>query len=193
MLAYIFWHRPWDYIEAAAYERDLIGFHETLAGIDLEGFRGSATFRVEGAPWVGPVARGYEDWYLLEGSFALDPLNEFAVSGNRKDPHDKAAGASASGAGGLYRLRSGGSNVLESHGATWLTKQRSMGYEEFYARIEPWTTDLETSLWRRQMVLGPAPEFCMMGRGKPELPADLEPLSVERTLVWPLTEASRSA
>jgi hypothetical protein len=185
LLAYIFWHWPREGIGAERYERGLIRFHETLATVDLEGFLGSATFRVDGAPWVGPQSHGYEDWYLLEGSFALDPLNEVAVSGARREPHDTAAHASAGGAGGLYRIRSGDPEAAESGFATWLTKQRGTGYEEFYARLEPWTSGPETSLWRRQMVLGPAPEFCVLARERPEFPADLDPVSVERALIWP--------
>ena len=183
MLAYIFWHWSWDDVEAVDYERNLREFHETLATIDLEGFRGSSTLRVEGAPWIGPDGRGYEDWYLLDDSSALDSLNELAVSGSRKNPHDKAAGASAGGAGGLYRLRSGEYGTIGARRATWLTKQRGTGYDEFYARIEPWTSSPETSLWRRQMVLGPAPEFCVLSRDELDFPANLAPVSVERTIV----------
>ncbi len=187
MLAYIFWHQPWGEIESGDYEQRLAGFHETLAAADLEGFHGSSTFRVEGARWLVSGSRGYEDWYLLEGSYAMDPLNEFAVSGGRKDPHDRVAGASTNGAGGLYRLRSGLCNVIEASRATWLTKPRGTGYEEFYAGIKPWTDNPETSLWRRQMVLGPAPEFCVLASDNIEFPEGLEPISVERTRVWPPT------
>ncbi|MGH3147187.1 MAG: hypothetical protein ACRDTR_15430 [Rubrobacter sp.] len=186
MLAYVFWHWPSQEIEVGHYERSLMSFHETLARAEQEGFRGSVTFRIEGAPWVGPDARGYEDWYLLDGSFALDPLNEIAVSGDRKSPHDRVAGASAvGGAGGPYGFGSGEPAAVGSDLATWLTKQRGTSYEEFYARIEPWTNGPETSLWRRQLVLGPTPEFCVLGRAEPEFPSDLSPVAVERTVLWP--------
>lgn len=185
MLAYIFWHWPRDEIGTEAYERSLVGFHETLAKSCLEGFHGSLTFRVEDAPWVGPESRGYEDWYLVEGSAALDPLNEIAVSGNRKEPHDRAAHASAGGAGGLYRIRTGDPETVRSRSAIWLTKPRGTSYEDFYNRLEPWTENEETSLWRRQMVLGPAPEFCLFGNGELESLAGLEPVTPDRTLLWP--------
>ncbi len=186
-LAYVFWHWPSEGVEPRDYERGLISFHEALAGVDLRGFRGSATFRIEGAPWVGPGSRGYEDWYLLDGSSALDPLNELAVSGERKGPHDRVAGASAvGGAGGLYGFGSGEPAAVGSDLATWLTKQRGTSYGEFYDRIEPWTNAPQTSLWRRQLVLGPTPEFCVLGRPGTEFPADLSPVVVERTPLWPL-------
>ena len=35
------------------------------------------------------------------------------------------------------------------------------------------------------MVLGPTPEFCLRGPGSLELPAELEPLTVRTTQVWP--------
>jgi hypothetical protein len=187
VLAYVFWHWPSEGVEARHYERDLISFHETLAEAEPEGFRRSSTFRIEGAPWVGPGSRGYEDWYLLDGSSALDPLNEVAVSGKRKSPHDRVAGASAvGGAGGLYGFGSGEPAAVGSDLATWLTKQRGTSYGEFYARIEPWTNAPQTSLWRRQLVLGPTPEFCVLGRAGSEFPADLSPVAVERTPLWPV-------
>jgi hypothetical protein len=193
MLAYVFWHWPQDDIGTDHYERALIGFHEALAKVELNGFYGSATFRIEGAPWVSPWPRGYEDWYLLEDSSTLDPLNEVAVSSGRKGPHDRVASPSAGGAGGLYRLRSGEPAAIESSLAQWLTKRRDTGYEEFYSRIQPWTKGPETSLWRRQMVLGPAPEFCVLGADEREFPMDLEPIAVKRFLIRPFAGSVRSS
>ncbi len=185
VLAYLFWHWPWPEIPTDVYERNLIGFHETLAAsTPPEGFLRSATFRIEGALWAGSEPRVYEDWYLTRGSFALDPLNEAAVSGRRKEPHDAAAHAAAGGAGGLYRLKAGNPEITGSGSAIWLTKPSDMSYEDFYARLEPWTEQPDTILWRRQMVLGPAPEFCMLGSNQ-HLPAVFDPFGVDRHLIWP--------
>ena len=63
---------------------------------------------------------------------------------------------------------------------------RGTSYGEFYARIEPWTSASQTSLWRRQLVLGPTPEFCVLGRAGSEFPADLSPVAVDRTPLWPV-------
>jgi hypothetical protein len=193
MLAYIFWHWPQDEIGPEHYEQALIGFHERLATVDLEGFYGSATFRVEGASWVGPESRGYEDWYLLEGSSTLDLLNEVAASGDRKGPHDRVAHASSGGSGGLYRLRSGEPAAVGSSIATWLTKRRETGYEEFYSRLSPWTNGPGTSLWRRQMVLGSAPEFCVLGTEEQGFPADWEPITVKRFPIRAFARATTSS
>lgn len=185
VLAYLFWHWPRTEIPTDVYERNLIGFHETLAASTPKGFLRSATFRIEGALWAGSEPRVYEDWYLTRGSFALDPLNEAAVSGRRKEPHDVAAHAAAGGIGGLYRLKMGKPEITGSRSAVWLTKPSETSYEDFYARLEPWTEQPDTSLWRRQMVLGPAPEFCLLGSNQ-QLPAVFEPLGVDRHLIWPL-------
>ena len=184
MLAYLFWHRPKTDVETGAYERYLTGFHETLATTDVDGFQGSATFRIEGASWMGSGRQVYEDWYLLDGSYAMDPLNEAAVSGARKEPHDAAAHAATDGAGGLYQLKSGGPGVAAQN-AFWFSKPAGVGYPEFYERLETWTEDPNSSLWRRQMVLGPAPEFCLLASKNIQLPSDMEPVAVERSRVWP--------
>lgn len=185
MLAYLFWHWPKHHVETGAYEQSLGLFHKTLASVALDSFYGSVVFRVKGTPWVSLEPRVYEDWYLLEGSFALDLLNEAAVSGSCREPHEEAARAAAGGVGGLYRLKSGEPTVAESHFATWLTKPPGTSYQDFYSRIEPWTSRSGPSLWQRQMVLGPAPEFCLLGTDRLQLPASLEPAVVERALVWP--------
>src|SRR4051794_15380391 len=107
MLAYVFWHTPTSGAKRDEYERLLIGFHQALASHAPAGFRTSFVYRVENAPWIGAGAAAYEDWYILENSAALDALNDAAVSGPRKAPHDLVASFAASGAAGLYRLKSG--------------------------------------------------------------------------------------
>lgn len=184
MLAYLFWHRPKTDVETGAYERHLVSFHETLSETDVDGFQSSATFRIEGASWMGSGRQVYEDWYLLDGSHAMDPLNEAAVSGARKAPHDAAAHAATDGAGGLYQLRSGDPG-LTARSAVWVSKPAGVGYPDFYEEIEPWTDRPNVSLWRRQMVLGPAPEFCLLTSENVQLPSDVEPVVVERSRIWP--------
>lgn len=188
MLAYLFWHRPRDDAGDEAYERSLTGFHEALAADPPEGFRDSATFRIGGAPWVDPGPRAYEDWYLLDGSFALDPLNEAAVSGRRRRPHDEAARAAAGGDGGLYRLRSGEPGVAEFRFAAWLTKPPGTDYRDFLSVLEPFAEGPRRSLWQRHMVLGPAPEFCLLAAEPLRLPISLEPVNVYRDKVWSVAD-----
>lgn len=108
MLAYLSWHWPRDSVGNEAYEEgSLPGFYETLAMTSPEGFRGSATFRIEGTSWLDSGPRAYEDWYLLDGTFALEPLNEAAVSGKRRQPHDERARAPPVAPGGHYSLDQG--------------------------------------------------------------------------------------
>ncbi|HEX6548825.1 MAG TPA: hypothetical protein VF134_08805 [Candidatus Dormibacteraeota bacterium] len=173
MLGYIFWHWPDDpAADREAYEAAQRAFHRALAATRSEGFIRSLSFRVQGLPWLGaPEGKAYEDWYLLEGSYALDPLNELAVSASVRDAHAGAANG-ATGAGALYRLARG---VPEwgSGEVAWVAKPRGEHYAGFYARFPD-----EGVVWRRQMVLGPATEF--VAEGAP--PDGLEALRVRREL-----------
>ena len=65
---------------AGIYEESIVRFQSDLARQPPPGLRSAASFRIEAVPWLGNHA-GYEDWYLLEGSWAMDPLNGFAVTG----------------------------------------------------------------------------------------------------------------
>lgn len=172
MLAYVFWHWPAPGTDRAVYEAAQRAFHAELRAAGSEGFLSSVLYRVEGAGWL-PAASAYEDWYLLEGSYALDPLNEVAVSPRLRAAHDAAA-SSATGAGGLYRLQSGLPEPRDGP-VLWLSKPRGESYRDFYARF-----GADAVLWRRQMVLGPAPEFLLEAASGP---AGLDGLSVERALV----------
>jgi len=103
MLAYLFWHRPHSTTTIKQYEEALLRFQQHLGQQDPPGFRGSASFRVADLPWLGNLP-GYEDWCLLDGSWALDPLNSFAVAGPVVSAHDAAATQMEEGYGGLYAL-----------------------------------------------------------------------------------------
>ncbi len=105
MLAFVFWHWPYPDVQPRRYERSLAKFHESLAIAKPEGFRGSSTFRVEGAPWLTDREPGYQDMYLLEGSVALDDLNAASVGEISGEVHDLVASEAAGGTGGLYQLR----------------------------------------------------------------------------------------
>lgn len=101
MLAYVFWHRPRAGVDAGAYETALVAFHEALGREALEGVHGSAALAVEDLPWLG--GPGYEDWYHLEASFALDTLNAAAVTGPMTEPHRAVASLTGAMVGGVYR------------------------------------------------------------------------------------------
>ena len=133
MLAYVFWHRP---AVEEGYEEALKEFHASLPHV-------SASFRLQSLPF-GDKAPGYEDWYLVDDWSALGELNVMAVDAQHRPPHDQAAQRTKAGWGGVYALVEGDAAEPPA-AATWSHRRPEPG---------------ETPLWQRQMVLGPAPEYC---------------------------------
>lgn len=175
MLAYVFWHWPGPEIGTEAYEGLQRAFHRALAQAAPPGFHESVVFRVDGgAAWLGG-APAYADWYVLDDSAALDPLNLAAVSGACQEPHDRVARAAAAGVGSLLALHGEQANVAAARHSTWLAKPKGMRYADFYAALE----SVPDSLWRRQMVLGPTPEFGVLSAGPVSLPAAFQPLQLK--------------
>jgi hypothetical protein len=170
VLAYVFSHRAGSGIETPTYEAALRRFHASLAGAPPPGFISSTTYR---------IGNGYADWYLVESSAALDPLNEAAVKGARSAPHDAVAHMATDGAGKLMILKSGSART-EPGFEIRFSKPAGMAYTELYERLKPWTDRAEVSLWRRMMVLGPAPEFCLVAPSEVQLPAEMRPEIVRR-------------
>jgi hypothetical protein len=148
MLAYVFWHRPAAAVGAAEYESRLAAFHDRLRAQPPAGFRGSASFRVD-QPWIGD---GYEDWYLVDDWHSVGVLNAAAVDQSHRADHDAVAHEAGTGAGGLFALQSGYLAVADAGTAEW-------------SAAKPESPGTEHALWQRQMVLGPAPEFCLLTRG----------------------------
>jgi hypothetical protein len=185
VLVYILWHWPFPEVHTELYEGSLSDFHRSLVASKPQGFKQSCVFHSRGAPWAGASDRGYEDWYLLDGSTALDKLNDAAISQVSKGPHDIVAHAAAGAVGGLYQLKKGEPAMTGCRFAYWLVKPRGTGYEEFYTLLEPWTELAGVSLWRRQMVLGPTPEFGLFSPQNLMLPSNLQALAVQLELVWP--------
>ena len=171
MLAYVFWHWPAASQDAAAYEAAERDFHAALARSTPSGFVGSAVYRVGGeAPWLGG-SPAYADWYLVQDSAALDPLNLAAVSGVCETPHRRLTRAMGAGAGTLLQLRNGTPDLSSARYVTWLAKPREMAYDTFYATHEL----IPGSLWRRQMVLGPTPEFAIVSGAPVQIDGSLSP------------------
>jgi hypothetical protein len=182
MLAYLFWHRPRDAAAAEEYERAQIAFHRSLARTPPAGFRGSSVFRVAALPWPWSAAAaqeratqdglgGYEDWYLLEDYTALGVLNEAAVGRGHRSPHDAVAGRMGAGTGGLYGLVEGqvAGSLDEPTQAVWVARPpgaAKRGLRELLAdMLADGAAPGTASLWRRQFVLGPAPEYCLLHGG----------------------------
>jgi hypothetical protein len=185
MLAYVFWHWRRPDIPAADYERRQRGFHAALAQSPPPGFVASRSAAITGAPWTAGGGPAYEDWYLVNGSADLDPLNDAAVSGSRGAPHDAAAAAADGGTAGLYRLRAG-EPVADPGAHTWFAKPAGMSYAALYEALEPLVRNTPAALWGRQMVLGPTPEFCLQSETPVRLPQRFGALTIALAPVWPL-------
>lgn len=64
------------------------------------------------------------------------------------------------GYGGLYTLVGGTPNLASRHEVIWLTRPRGIPWRSV---LEPLRTQFPDAVfWRRQMVLGPAPEFAVV-------------------------------
>jgi hypothetical protein len=184
MLAYVFWHWQYPHIEQSDYEERLINFHKTLQIQKPEGFQSSIVLRASNLPWTGGDSEAYEDWYLVENSAGLDPLDQAAVSGFRREPHDQVAQWAAGGTGGLYRLRAGEPDLATIQSAFWFAKPAGMSYEGLYALLEHSIGQTPGMLWQRQMTLGPALEFCWHTSQGAALPPELHALQVPLTVIW---------
>jgi hypothetical protein len=161
VLAYVFWHTPESVDGIASYEAALAKFHRSLQPADIAGFRGSQTFLVHGAVWVpSPVV--YEDWYLVDDFCALGELNVAAVAAHRQRPHDDVAAMAGEGVAGIYALRQGAARPSNVGQAAWFGKASGVSYDEFFGRLGG-----RRSMWQRQMVLGPTPEFCSLDDDDP--------------------------
>ena len=158
MLAYIFWHRPYAQTEQKSYEAAIVRFQRDLAAQPPPGFIAATSFRIEPVPWLDDQP-GNEDWCLVDGSWALDPLNGFAVTGPRQPSHDAVAAQMEQGQGGLY-AHAGGDALHGSRSTVyWLTRPRGIVWQ---ATLDPLRARYpKINIWRRQMVLGPAAEFAV--------------------------------
>ncbi len=173
MLAYVFFHRPAPQAGTIAYEAALRSFHASLISDPPPGFLGSGSYRIGG---------GYADWYMVADSAALDRLSDAAVGDRARSSHDMVAHMSSDGAGKLFTLLSGEPRS-ESGFETRFSKPMGMTYAELYERLKSFTARPDVSLWRRMLVLGPPPEFCIASRSELDLPAEMSPQTLPREVV----------
>ena len=192
MLAYVFWHWPQSSIDRDSYEDHLIHFQQTLAANKPAGFQQSVVFRVHGASWLNTNDDAYEDWYLLDASAAMDPLNDGAVSGACEEPHNKVAREAADGIGGLYRLRTGAGDLAHANFALWLSKPAGVSYKDFYTALEPLTSQSGIALWGRQMTLGPTTEFCIHSPTPIDLPPGFSGLRPQIKRIYSINSSASS-
>jgi hypothetical protein len=165
MLAYLFWHEPRPEVDHDRYVANLNAFHRVLARQPPPSFVRSWSVRLDVAAWeAGPA---FEDWYLVEDWAALGTLNEAAVRAPREDAHDAIASLATNGAGGLYLLQHG---TLDGPApwAGWVVKPQGASYATFEPQLREAVGD--GAVLRRQMVLGPAPEYLLLTTEAPTLP-----------------------
>jgi hypothetical protein len=166
MLAYVFWHRPATARGAEDYERALARFHHSLAENPPAGFTASVTLRARELPWLAPTggepAIGYEDWYLVENWTALGVLEAAAVSRGHAGAHDGAARGMGEGTGAVYRLLEGTPALSDMHTAVWVSRPPGSEEAQLADLLEDGFDPARTALFQRCLVLGPAPELCLL-------------------------------
>jgi hypothetical protein len=169
VLAYVFWHRPRRQVGTGEYAASLRAFHERV-GVP------SWFAALRRPPW-GEDAGWWEDWYLVEDWNGLGRLNEAAVTGPRRAPHDEAAALAGAGVAGVYGLVAG---RPEPPGwAGWVDKPEGERYDAFVPSLCA-AAGAAATVWQRQMTLGPTPEFVALA------PAPL-------ALPWPTAETHPAA
>jgi hypothetical protein len=151
---------------------------------------------VDTAPAESPPA--YEDWYLVEDFAALGVLNEAAVGRGHRTAHDQVARRSGAGSGGLYALLEGDRSMMgqgasapgERSAAIWVQRPPGSRPRMLAELLGDGMDPSRSSLWRRQLVLGPAPEFCLLARERPpgaaptRLPTGWTARTLEREVLW---------
>jgi hypothetical protein len=190
VLAYVFWHWPRPGSDTAAYEEAQVRFQQSLARQPPAGMLGNASFRIERVPWFEDDWTGsrYEDWYLVEDWTALGVLERAAVGAGHRTAHERAAAHSGSGAGGVYRLLEGLSPSLAAPTATWVTAPSASGDSLVGEMLADGGEEI--AAWRRALVLGPAPEWCLLAAAAPRgvaasrLPVEWTALTLERTAIF---------
>lgn len=187
MLAYVFWHWVRPGVPVDEYERRQLAFHEALSESPPAGFQFSHCFRVAGLPWAHHAGHAYEDWYFVRDGAALDALNDAAITGRRRAPHDAAAEAAGGGTAAIYKVRLGAPLATVRH-ASWFAKPDGTSYEELWSTLAPIVQRLQGMLVSRFMVLGPSPELSLRSEEPITLPAEFD--SLDRTLqtVWPMID-----
>jgi hypothetical protein len=183
VLAYVFWHWKQAEITATDYEHRQRAFHAALTAAPSPGFLGSFSVSFSHAPWASGGGEAYEDWYLVQDFASLGLLNEAAVSASRATPHEAAAAVTAGGAGGLYGLRRG-AVLRQPQYAHWFGKPEGMPYSELFVQLAPVEEQVQGALWMRQMVLGPAREFCLHAAAPISMPAVFSALVLPLRQVW---------
>lgn len=162
-LGYLFWHRPQPGV--TGYEGALADFHRSLLDEPPPGFVNSWTWRVEAPPWFAGAAPTYLDVYATADLSTLSDLEEAAVSGHRRLPHDRAAALTATGAGALMQAVAGQELTCSGAVLSFVDKPAGTDRDGFVAGLAG--AGGVISVWMRRLVLGPGPEFLVVSTEAP--------------------------
>ncbi len=182
-LSFILWHWPAEGVSAGDYYRALSRFHTALKDEPPDGFLESGVVRFDALPWIAAPGPIYQDWYVITDFTAMGILNDGAVDGSRKSPHDEVAGMAADGVGGLYAVEAGQPSALSGGLFHWLRKPEDRNTPEYLRSLKDIALAAGGTLWRRQMNLGVAPEYCLRAERR------IDAAGVEQVMsgmdVWP--------
>jgi hypothetical protein len=157
-LAYVFFHRPRSAVGRTDYERALARFHIRLARSPTRGVRENAALRLPRAPWDETPPRPlYVDWYTLDGFESLDPIRAVAYRSPWVRAHRAIARRAAEGWGALYASTGSARPPELGESLVWFGAE---ALATFPGGNPLRTGPPEGTLWRRQLALGPSPEFC---------------------------------
>jgi hypothetical protein len=133
---------------------------------------------------------GYEDWYLVEDFAAIGVLNEAAVGRGHKTSHNEAARLMGSGTAAIFSLLEGDTAAMGRQGVSvWVGREPGSARAEVAGLLVDGVAG-PAALWRRQLVLGPAPEFCLLAREPPagvapaRLPAGWSVRTLQREVLF---------
>lgn len=182
-LAYVFWHWPRPDVSAAAYEEKLTSFLKALSSGKSAGLIEALSFRVGSLPWGPQQGSLYEDWYVVDDFSALGALSDAAVGKGARAPHDSIAKDYMKGAGGLLKSIGGDLHLHEARYSTWVEKPVGPSYQSYYEELAKSVGDIRTDLWRRQLVLGPSPQFCVHSAEALQLPPNFRQVTSKVELV----------